>query len=230
MHSYLVRGMREEDIEQVSRIDREAFPNDWPPTSYRRELHNRLAHYVVVCELNSNDGNRPSEPEPEAPQQVEANPESPWIRLTSRLRNLLTSESPPQPQEAPCDFIVGFAGLWVMLDEAHLSVIAVRESHRRRGLGELLLLASVQKASDINARMVTLEARVSNVTAHNFYRKFGFEKVGVRRGYYTDNREDAVLMTLHDIDSPAFRERLEQLKQETQKKLARWQAQSATAL
>jgi len=72
--------------------------------------------------------------------------------------------------------IIGFAGLWLMVDEAHITTIAMHPDFRRRGLGEFLLVSMIDIAYDINARWVTLEVRVSNYNAQNLYRKYGSGK------------------------------------------------------
>lgn len=110
--------------------------------------------------------------------------------------------------------IVGYAGLWFVLDEAHLTAIAVREEHRRRSIGHRLLTAALELALEKGATLMTLEVRVSNREAQALYEKFGFARVGVRRGYYSDNHEDAYLMTVEHIESPEYRSRLEQLRAE----------------
>lgn len=92
--------------------------------------------------------------------------------------------------------VVGYAGLWFIVDEAHLTSIAVRDEHRRRGIGERLLRASLELALERQATMMTLEVRASNQAAQALYQKYGFRKVGLRRGYYSDNHEDAWLMTV----------------------------------
>ena len=108
--------------------------------------------------------------------------------------------------------IIGFAGLWLLADEAHIVNIAVRPEYRRRGIGEMLLIALIEKSFDISASMITLEARVSNRAAQGLYYKYGFTIRGVRKGYYSDNREDAVIMTADDLNSASFRDGLERLK------------------
>jgi ribosomal-protein-alanine N-acetyltransferase len=112
------------------------------------------------------------------------------------------------------DFIVGFAGMWFMVDEAHLSNIAVRTAYRRQGVGESLLIAVIEQAVAENARFVTLEVRASNIEATSLYRKYGFAEVGVRHGYYTDNGEDAILLTVDAIGSPEYQEFFSKLKQQ----------------
>lgn len=104
--------------------------------------------------------------------------------------------------------VVGYAGLWFIVDEAHLTSIAVREEQRRRGIGDLLLRASIELALERQATMITLEVRASNQAAQALYEKYGFKKVGLRKGYYSDNHEDAWLMTVEDITDPAFHARL----------------------
>jgi len=88
----------------------------------------------------------------------------------------------------------------------------VREKHRRQGTGETLLIAIIELAIELGACLITLEVRASNTEAQKLYAKYGFVRVGLRRGYYTDNREDAVLMTIEDVKSAEVREKLEHLK------------------
>ena len=100
-----------------------------------------------------------------------------------------------------------------MAGEAHLTSIAVREQYRCRGIGELLLICVIEKAIALRASMVTLEVRASNVAAQRLYVKYGFTQVGVRHNYYSDNREDGVVMSTTDIASSLFQSSLRQLKQ-----------------
>ena len=106
------------------------------------------------------------------------------------------------------DTIVGFAGLWVMVDEAHVTSFAVHPRWRRRGVGERLLLALIDIAVTRRAREATLEVRLSNMPARRLYEKYGFRPVGIRPRYYSDNGEDALIMTTDPLDTPALRARL----------------------
>ena len=203
--SCLVRLMRREDIAQVTEIDREAFPTLWPPANYQHELQNRLAHYVVACDQDKTVDEL----------EVKAVPEKRLLRLVSRVRQLFNhnrffgDELPPSGRQ----YISGFSGFWIMADEAHITSIAVREVHLRQGIGELLLIATVDLATELNARIITLEVRASNTAAQSLYSKYGFTQVGLRRGYYTDNKEDGVLMSTENITSASFQTHLNQLKQ-----------------
>ena len=91
--------------------------------------------------------------------------------------------------------IAGYAGYWLVVDEAHLSTLAVETELRRRGIGERILRAAMEHAARQGAEMMTLEVRVSNEPARRLYEKLGFQVVGRRRHYYKDNLEDAILMT-----------------------------------
>jgi len=200
-----VRLMCKEDIPQVVEIDREAFPTLWPQPNYRRELDNRLAHYIVACD----EAERIEEAE------VKATPQEGFSGLVSRLRQLFNHDhsSDNELTSSGKQYIFGFAGLWVMAGEAHITNIAVRERHHRQGIGELLLISLIDLATELDASLVTLEVRASNITAQSLYSKYGFTWVGVRRGYYTDNREDAVLMSVENITSAPVQANLQRLKQ-----------------
>jgi ribosomal-protein-alanine N-acetyltransferase len=111
------------------------------------------------------------------------------------------------------DRVVGFAGLWVMVDEAHVTTFAVDPRWRRRGVGERLLLGLIDIAVARRAREATLEVRLSNVPARRLYEKFGFRPVGIRPRYYSDNGEDALIMTTDPLDTPSLLARLAAIRE-----------------
>ncbi|MBP3965629.1 MULTISPECIES: ribosomal protein S18-alanine N-acetyltransferase [Paenibacillus] len=90
--------------------------------------------------------------------------------------------------------VIGYGGMWTIMDEAHVTNVAVREQYRGRGLGEMLMVELQRAAVMFGAKRMTLEVRVSNEVAQRLYRKLGFEPSGVRPGYYSDNKEDALIM------------------------------------
>lgn len=203
--TYSIRPMVKEDIAQVNEIDHEAFPTQWPPANYVQELQNKIAHYLVAC-----DDTRPIDtPHPPPHQQSNF-----LARLLWQKRPFSPDNSPPAPL-----YIVGFSGIWMLADEAHVTNIAVRHSYRRQGLGELLLLATIDLSREFKASFMTLEVRASNLTAQNLYSKYGFVQMGVRRGYYLDNREDAIIMSTDMLDSPEFQEHVHELREALTKKL-----------
>lgn len=103
--------------------------------------------------------------------------------------------------------VIGYVGFWFIVDEAHISTLAVHPAYRGQGIGEQLLQDALNAAVTRGAQVATLEVRVSNDAALNLYRKFGFEVIGERPRYYRDNNEDALLMILNDINGRATRPR-----------------------
>ena len=115
------------------------------------------------------------------------------------VRRVLRRE--PLPRER----ILGLVGLWCMMGEGHIVTIAVRHEHRRRGIGELLLVAILETALEAGQDGVTLEYRASNREARALYEKYGFSQVGLRARYYSDNQEDAVLMSTPPLRSSVYK-------------------------
>lgn len=190
--------MRVEHISAVSAIEKLSFPQPWPQNAYRREIQeNRMAHYIVARRLGESSETTPP-PEPAAPA---AQP-----RLMGRIGRLLRpTDPPPSPAlEEELRSIVGYAGIWVMTDEAHVTTIASHPSVRGKGVGEFLLVALIRRGMEVGARWMTLEVRASNSVAQNLYRKYTFKEMGVRRRYYSDNGEDALVMWTDALDSDTF--------------------------
>ncbi len=97
--------------------------------------------------------------------------------------------------------VVGFGGIWLMVDEAHITTFAIHPDWRRLRLGERLLIALLDVALERRAGEATLEVRLSNLPARRLYEKYGFRPVGIRPRYYTDNGEDALIMTTERLDA-----------------------------
>jgi ribosomal-protein-alanine N-acetyltransferase len=110
------------------------------------------------------------------------------------------------------DEIVGFAGMWLLVDEAHVTTFATRRTWRRHGVGERLLLALLDLAAARGAHEATLEVRPSNVPARRLYEKYGFKVVGLRPRYYSDDNEDALIMTTDSLEGRSMRERIAALR------------------
>jgi len=90
--------------------------------------------------------------------------------------------------------IVGYGGMWLIIDEGHITNIAVDPEYRGKGIGNLILDGLVNICKEKGIERITLEVRRSNTVAQGLYRKYGFDDCGIRPGYYTDNKEDAVIM------------------------------------
>jgi ribosomal-protein-alanine N-acetyltransferase len=104
--------------------------------------------------------------------------------------------------------VVGYAGLMITGDDAHVTTIAVDPLWHRHKIGTRLLLTLAREATERGARHLTLEVRVSNTGAQAMYRKFGFHPAGIRRNYYVETNEDALVMWAEDLDSDAYVDRL----------------------
>ena len=200
---YVIEPMQLRDVAEVMEIERLSFPSPWSARAYRYELQeNNLSHYLVARPRRSL---AKKEPGFGAGLRRE--------RLVERLRRSLGVATPPEVN------ILGYGGFWLMAGEAHISTIAVRPEWRRRGIGELLLVAMLELAVELGGDLATLEVRVSNVAAQSLYRKYGFAKVGLRPHYYSDRGEDALIMTTKHLTSAAFQSGFQRLKAELRQKL-----------
>lgn len=207
--AFFIDRMSVTDVPEVIEIERLSFSLPWPPNAYKRELQdNRTAHYIVV---RRQEPGKPSMP-PALPRQDEHK------GLFGFLKALGGVNSAPPPREGP-PTIFGYAGLWLMVDEAHITTIAVRPEFRGHGLGELVLCGLIDTAIEVGARIVTLEVRISNTVAQNLYLKYGFKQSGLRRRYYSDNNEDALIMTAEAIYAPVFLNNYKLLKNSLYRKL-----------
>ena len=216
-----LRPMRLDDISQVLEIEQESFPTMWPPTAYKRELEqNRLAHYFVVVQRDA---------EFSPPDVVGSDDHhGPFGRLFSELRHILGTEEEREipPPDERAELVTGVLGVWLLADEAHIVTVAVRENHRRRGIAELLLISAIELAQTGGQELVTLECRVSNEPALALYDKYGFERVGLRPRYYSDNHEDAYVLSLNSLLSRRFQARFRELRSEHERRWGRFDVEA----
>ncbi len=189
------------DSRQLVEVERDAFPTLWPPTSFKRELNNKLAIYLTAVALE--DVSEPDEVEAEEPAAP---------GFLARLLTVLRGLFPVGPEASNGDYLLGYIGLWQVVDDAHVVSIGVRTPFRRHGVGEALLIRAIETAMGWGSRYVTLEVRVSNRGAQSLYDKYGFKRAGVRKRYYLDNNEDAYIMTTDSILSEEYKETFARLK------------------
>jgi [ribosomal protein S18]-alanine N-acetyltransferase len=149
--------MQLEDVPEVMAVDRLCFPTPWSEISYRSEIGNNAAYYLVA-------------------------------RQEGRL--------------------IGFGGAWLVMDEAHVTTLGVEPTFRGRKIGERILAAILVEARQRGVRRASLEVRESNTAALRLYEKYGFIPVARRRGYYTDNGEDAIVMWIEDMSRATYHELL----------------------
>lgn len=183
---YVVAPMQLADVPVVAQIEQIVFTLPWSATAFGHELrHNRASEYLVLR------------------YQPRIKPGL-GQALARRVGHLLRRSSRDR-------FILGYGGFWITSQEAHICTLAVRPEWRGRGLGELLLVSLVERALERQARVVTLEVRASNGTAQKLYEKHGFQQVGRRKRYYSDNGEDALVMTTPPMLSAEYRRRFVRL-------------------
>lgn len=193
---YRVDNMRLEDVDEVMAIELKSFSSPWTARAYRYEVTtNMFSQFVVV---------RKRGPVDSVLADVEPDPSGLFAKLLQPVQAPSRVSLPP---------VLGYAGFWLLIDEAHISTIAVDPDWRGRSLGELLLVALLDQALPTKAEIATLEVRVGNVPAQSLYRKYLFQAVGLRRRYYTDNNEDALVLTTPSLRSKMYLEMLDKNKQ-----------------
>lgn len=192
--AFSVRPMAQADVREVAEIEKQAFPTLFPPTPFRRELAKRNASYLVASEDRV-------EPDRPAREPVQSDVRGRVAGLARLAGSLLGRGSEAEGT------IVGFIGLWYVVDEAHVVSVGVGTDYRGCGIGELLLMSAIEQALGRRAAVVTLEVRASNSAAIKLYGKYGFTEQGLRKAYYSDNREDALIMTTTPLQGRAYMER-----------------------
>ncbi len=188
---YTVEPMQGSDVEEVMEIESISFSLPWTAGAYRYELRHNALSHYFVLRQR---------------------------KRGDKEAHLLTKLHRPLKIKPP---ILGYGGFWMMGDEAHIGTLAVKPEWRGRGLGELILVAMLDRAVELGAAVATLEVRVSNIVAQNLYRKYGFKQVGLRRRYYSDSGEDALIMTTDCLSGVAFQRNLQRLKKTLKEKLGR---------
>lgn len=143
INNIVIEEMKEEDIDGVFEVEKNCFEDYWSKDSFKKELNNNLAKYLVA--------------------KVD-------------------------------EKIAGYVGIWFVVDEGHITNVAVHENFRGKKIGDKLIKRLVEVCKDNNIVSMTLEVRASNVVAQNLYRKYGFKMAGIRKEYYSNNKEDAIIM------------------------------------
>ena len=148
MTELIIRPFDNGDIDDIYDVEINSFTDPWSQESFRDELRNNVANYLVGCIDNK---------------------------------------------------VIGYVGAWFILDEAHITNVAVKPEFRRQGIANRLILEFINLAKKNNITSVTLEVRASNIAAQILYKNFGFVEQGLRKRYYADNNEDAIIMWLRNI-------------------------------
>jgi len=142
-NNLIIEEMKENDIDGVFEVEKNCFEDYWSKDSFKKELSNKLAKYLVAKVDNK---------------------------------------------------VVGYVGIWFVVDEGHITNVAVHEDYRGQKIGDQLIKELVEVCKNNKIVSMTLEVRASNVVAQNLYRKYGFKMAGIRKEYYSNNKEDAIIM------------------------------------
>ena len=148
MSNLEIREFNINDIEELYEVELTSFTDPWSKESFKDELNNEIAHYLVGSINNK---------------------------------------------------VVAYIGAWFVLDEAHITNVAVKSDFRRQKIAKQLITAFIVLAKKHQITSITLEVRASNIPAQSLYQQFGFEKQGLRKRYYADNNEDAIILGLRNI-------------------------------
>lgn len=143
VNNLVIEEMKVDDIDGVFEVEKNCFEDYWSKDSFKKELSNNLAKYLVA----KVDGK-----------------------------------------------VAGYVGIWFVVDEGHITNVAVHEDYRGQKIGDQLIKELVQVCKDNKIVSMTLEVRTSNTVAQNLYRKYGFKMAGIRKEYYNNNKEDAIIM------------------------------------
>lgn len=190
--------MTAEMLPAVVELDRTCFGGLWSADAYQREIDSPNSDVLVLMQA------RP----PESQEDSEA---------ASIAASCPPISSPPPLLAIGCD--------WAILEEAHITIIAVDPHYQRQGLGQAMLYALMEAAHQRQLERATLEVRVSNTAAIALYEKFGFQKAGHRRGYYPDTKEDALVLWRSGLHRPEFQQALATWRKEVSDRLKQsgWQ-------
>ncbi|MBG82583.1 MAG: ribosomal-protein-alanine N-acetyltransferase [SAR202 cluster bacterium] len=206
-NEFSIRQADRDDVQMLESIEREAFQGTSTFVRIDRDLVRENAVYLAAVR-----DWLPEERELGRRYSISTQSQKAYDSLLARIkrnfyRNFLDKVTKPK---LPGDYIAGFIGLWFVLDETHVVMIALRDKDRRKGIGEQLIISALEHAVARGARIVTLEVRQSNEPAIELYLKYGFHKVGLRRRYYDDG-ENAVIMTTPQIQSDDFQRQFTRL-------------------
>ena len=196
----LARYARHGDVPQLLEIEKDGFPTNRYATPFKRDISNKGISLMVAV------GMRDVEKQDLA-QSLEQTvaPSTNGSSILGLVYNFVRNNLLGKSNQMSTDILAAYISTWFMSDEAHITGVAVKSDFRGQGIGELMIISSIQESIRRQSSAVTLEVRVSNYIAQGLYSKYGFKQVGVRKRYYTDNYEDAFIMTTDPIDSDEYR-------------------------
>ncbi|WP_041225811.1 ribosomal protein S18-alanine N-acetyltransferase [Crinalium epipsammum] len=207
-----LKPLKAEQLPAVVELDQLCFGGHWTLDGYRRELESSSSHFLTVC-LSSKSVDCKSQ----SNYDLETSNNSQSGQLTAQQSNALNSNSLGVATRTEAEIpsqLIGLGCFWSILEEAHITLLAVNPEYQNQGLGKLLFYGLLYLAHQQGLERATLEVRVSNQTALYLYKKFGFQEVGKRRRYYQDTGEDAVILWRNHLATAEFNKILMAWQQE----------------
>ncbi len=200
-----LKPLTAEQLTAAVELDHLCFGGLWTKSGYERELNSPNSQLLIL------EGRRQNPPL------------TPPRRGTGgRREEDLTSSITSFPVSP---LLLGLGCFWSILEEAHITILAIHPDWRRQGLGQLLLYALLRNATKCKLERATLEVKPSNQAALSIYQKFGFIEAGRRRNYYRDTGEDALILWRSGLQTPEFTAILTDFYQQLQPRLAHWNLQ-----
>lgn len=184
-----LKPLTAEQLDAVVKLDHLCFGGLWTRSGYEREIESPNSQLLILEAASSEGASGLGE------QSSEISTQNP---VGVNCNSILT----------PNDSLVGLGCFWSILEEAHITILAVHPNYQSQGLGQLLLYALLQEAKRRQMEWATLEVKPSNRTALSVYQKFGFAEAGRRRGYYKDTGEDALILWRNGLQTREFEETL----------------------
>ncbi|MFB2935769.1 ribosomal protein S18-alanine N-acetyltransferase [Aerosakkonemataceae cyanobacterium BLCC-F154] len=203
-HILTIQPLTPDLLPKVVELDQKCFPGGlWTQDGYQRELDSPNSDVLLI--LEAEQGSQGAEEQ--------------------RSRGAESKDSPSPQSLVPSPPLLAIGCQWAILDEAHITIVAVRPDYQHQGLGQAMLLALLSRARQRGLERATLEVKASNQPAISLYQKFGFQVAGRRRRYYQDTGEDALILWLSGLQYPEFTQALSQWEQQVRSRLAaeRWE-------
>ncbi len=207
---YVIEPMVQDDVDEVGGVERLCFTNPWPLSAYRRELRNPDQNFYIVLRDDPAADEVAGGADHDRETRLANGTFGPARTTSRRPRRFAFRDLVRRGESRPHPAIIGFAGMWTLHDEAHVTTIGVIPTYQGRGLGEVLFVAMIDEAIRRQVIWVTLEVRVSNLSAQGLYRKYGLTIQGRRPRYYSDNNEDAFIMWSGSLKDEEYLAQIEQ--------------------
>ena len=195
----LARYAKLGDVSQLLEIEKDGFPTNNYVTSFKRDITNNHISIIVAADEVSQDRDIIHTSASKLQLDEASDP-----RIFNQIYRFFLRTVFGENYNESYEPLSAYVATWFMADQAHITGIAVRGTHRGHGIGELMLISSIKEAIRRCSSVVTLEVRVSNNVAQSLYSKYGFKEMGLRKRYYVDNHEDAYIMTTDSITSAEY--------------------------